>query len=223
MRSSVVVAALLAGLVAPSVAAADDRAPAHAETAKDAELARLLEAKDTLRWTQLWAGQRYGHAETLVRAPFESVKKELADLGRFHQLHDRFAGARVVARVPERTDLYLPLLSATPKETGNEVWEILRFGTPRTTTGYAVVEGRATAGNTRQGHLVMSARQVDDKHTIVKVDILVVPNRALEATVLDEQMRTFASDLAGGLRRRAQGTSEPVTSLRPEPIRVSSR
>ena len=33
----------------------------------------------------------------------------------------------------------------------------------------------------------------------------------------------FASDLAGGLRAKAQGTTEPVTTLSAEPVRVSAR
>ncbi len=213
MRSFVAVVFVALAVLAPSLASAD-------VPARDAEVARLLEAKDTLRWTQVWAGQRYGHAETLVRAPFETVKKDLADHGSLHRLHGRFASARVVAKAPDHTDVYLSLASTDPRK---PTWEVLRFGSPRAPSpGYAVVEARATAGQVRHGHLVLSARRVDDRHTLVKVDVLLVPNVAPAPAVLDEDLRAFASDLAGGLRWKAQGTSEPVTSLAPA-ARVSMR
>lgn len=214
MRSLVAAAVVALALSAPSVASAET-------STKDAEVLRLLEAKDTMRWTQVWAGQRYGHAETLIRAPFEAVKKSLVDHDKLNELHGRFASARVVAKATDHTDVYLSLGSADPQR---PTWEVLRFGAPRTTApGYVVVEARATAGKVRQGHLVLSARRVDDRHTLVKVDVLFVPNVAPAAAVLDEDLRGFASDLAGGLRWKGQGTSEPVTSLAPEASRVSSR
>jgi hypothetical protein len=214
MRSYVALVALALALGVPSVAAAET-------PPRDAEVARLLEAKDTLRWTQVWAGQRYGHAETLVRAPFEAVKKDLADPSKLHELHGRFASARVVAKASDHTDVYLGLTTSDPAK---PTWEVLRFGQPKSTApGYAVVEARATAGKVRHGHLVLSARRVDDRHTLVKVDVLLVPNVVPAPAVLDDDLRAFASDLAGGLRTRAQGTNEPVTTLSAEPVRVSSK
>lgn len=202
-------------LVAVAVAAFALARPAAAEEhATDAEVARLLEAKDTVRWTQVWAGQRYGHAETLVRAPFEVVKKEIADAEHFHDLGDRLVGSRVVAKARDHADLYvrLPAIGASKAP-----WEIFRFGAlDATTPGYAVTQARAVAGNTREGHFVVSARRIDERHTLVKVDVLVRPNLVPSRDVLDEELRRFAGDVASGLRFRLQGNGEPVTSLHPE-------
>lgn len=201
------------GMLAPvvAIAALALLAPARAEAeprAEDAELARLSEAKDNVASsTQLWAGQRYGHAEVLVRAPLDVVRRGLLDHARLGELGDRFTSARVLARSADTTDVYLRLGVGE----GRSTWEVLRFGAPRSEDGYLVVEARPTAGNTRQGHLVVSARRVDGGRTIVKVDARFVPNFAAAPAALDEEMRGFAKDLATGLGARARAEARPVT------------
>lgn len=189
----------LGKLAAVLLAALAFSAPARAEV-RDAELERLAAAKETLRWTQVWAGQRYGHAEALVRAPLAVLKTSLGDPGRWSALGERFSGARVLGRTGERADVLLPL------QLPGATWEVLRFKGLEGAEGYVVAEGRATGANTRQGHLVVSARKVDEQRTIVKVDVLVVPNAAFVPATLDAQLRDLAADLAGGFRARAEET-----------------
>lgn len=208
--SSVVTVAALA-LLAPTRAEAEP----SAARAEDAELARLSDAKDGVAsTTQLWAGQRYGHAEALVRAPFDVVRRGLLDHARLFELGGRFASARVLARSADKTDVYLRLGGGE----GRSTWEVLRFGAPRSEEGYVVVEARPTAGNTRQGHLVVSARQVDGGRTIVKVDARFVPNFATAPAALDEEMRGFAKDLATGLAARARAEATPLTVAALDPV-----
>jgi hypothetical protein len=75
------------------------------------------------------------------------------------------------------------------------------------------VEGRGVQGNMKEGHLVVSARALDPKHTLAQVDLLLVPRLPAPQSLIDEELRDAAMDLVQGLRTRAQGDDHAVVSL----------
>ncbi len=188
---------------------------ARAEGPVDAEVARLIEAKGaTLKWNVVPPGksERYGHAEVLVDAPLARVQAAAIDFGHYKDFHWKFASARVIGKEQGNVDLYMKL----PIKVGPikiEEWEVMRFGPARTTASNLVVEGTGVRGKMKQAHLVITARAIDAKHSLAKVDLLFVPSLPAPQGKIDEELRDGAQDFVNGVRDHAQGDNHVVTSL----------
>lgn len=204
-------ATLVLAFLAPGVALADVRP----EPAQDPEVARLLQAKGaTLKWNYVPAGRsvRYGHAEVLVAAPLAKVRAAAVDFAHYRDLHHKFSSARVVAKEGDNVDVYMKLpIKIGPVKL--DQWEVIRFGPARASASKVVVEGRGVQGNMKEGHIVITARSIGDQHTIVKVDLLLLPSLPAPQSLIDEELRDGATDFVNGLRDRSQGDNRLVTSL----------
>jgi hypothetical protein len=190
-------------------------ADARLEARQDAEVMRLLDAKGaTLKWNHVPTGKtvRYGHAEVLVDAPLTKVQAAALDFAHYKDFHRKLATARVVAKEGANVDLYMKL----PIKLGPvriDQWEIMRFGPARQSATTMVVEGVGVQGNMKEGHIVIAARAIDDQHSLVKVDLLLVPKLPAPQALIDEELRDGAQDFVNGIRNTAQGDSHPVTEL----------
>ena len=200
---------LALALSAPAAAYGDAPNPAD-----DPEVARLLQAKSTVRWTHVPAGrsERYGHAETLTEATPERVRQVASDYAHLKDLHKKFASARIVDKQGDDVDVYMKLPVRVGPFTVDQ-WEVLRFGPPKSVGNTYVVEGRGVRGNMKSGHVVITVRPVDARHSLIKVDILLVPGMPAPQSMVDEELRDAALDLANGLKDKAQGWVGPVQSL----------
>jgi carbon monoxide dehydrogenase subunit G len=203
------IAVLLAALSVPVLAHADAPDPA-----KDPQVARLLQAKKTLKWNYAPAGtsDRYGHAEALVAAPADAVAKVATEYGKYKTLHRKFATARVIAKEGPNTDVYMRY----PVQIGMvkiEFFEVMRFGQPRMNGATHIIEGTGIKGDMKTGRTVISVRPVDAKHSLITVDVLLVPKVPAPQFLIDEELRDGAEDFVNGLKDRAQGFGGPVTQL----------
>lgn len=211
MRAPALALVLVASLFAPAVARADQAAP----PAPSPEVQRLLDAKRTLNWNVTLPGksEKYGHAEALVDAPADKVRDTAIQFGRYKELHRKFASARVVAKEGANTDVYMKL----PVKLGPikvDQWEVMRFGPARSLAGGVhVVEGRGVKGNMKDGHMIITITPVDAKHSLLKVDLLLVPNMPAPQSIVDEELRDAALDFVNGLKDKSQGWVGPVLSL----------
>jgi hypothetical protein len=190
------------------------RADGGADPAKDPQVARLLEAKKTLNWNHTLGASkdRYGHAEALVEAPADKVAKTATEFGQYRHLHRKFATARVIAKEGNQTDVYMRY----PVQIGPvtiELYEVMRFDPARTSGNLRVIEARGIKGDMKRGHTVITVKPVDAKHSLLSVDILLVPTLPAPQSYVDEELRDGAQDFVNGLRDRAQGAAGPVVSL----------
>jgi hypothetical protein len=213
MRFSLVVLTL--ALVAlPTLAQADgEREPAK-DPAKDPQVARLLDAKKTLNWNHTLAGgkDRYGHAEALVEATADKLAKTAGEFGKYRELHRKFATARVIGKEGDQTDVYMRY----PVQIGPvtiELYEVMRFSPDRANGTTHIIEARGIKGDMKRGHTLITIRPVDAKHSLIEVDVLLVPVLPAPQSYVDEELRDGAQDFVNGLRDRAQGTAGPVVSL----------
>jgi hypothetical protein len=189
--------------------------PPKADPAKDPQVARLLEAKKTLQWNQtIGVGNkdRYGHAETLVAADADKVAKTASDFAHYRELHHKFAGARVIGKEGDQTDVYMkyPVIIGPLKI---DMYEVLRFGPVRPAGGVQVIEARGVKGDMKRGHTIITIKPVDAKHSVLQVDVLLVPTLPAPQSYVDEELRDGATDFVNGLRDRAQGSVGPVVAL----------
>lgn len=182
-------------------------AVAHADSASNADpqVQRLLDAKRTLKWNFAAPGSkdRYGHAEAIVDAPVEKVAKVVQDFGHYRELHRKFATARVVAKEGEATDVYMRY----PVQIGKftiEFHEVMRFTPARNEGGSHILEGRGVKGDMDRGHTRFTIKPLDDKRSVLVVDVLLVPKIPAPQVLIDEELRDGAEDFVNGIRDRAQ-------------------
>ena len=189
-------------------------APPSADPAKDPQVARLLQAKQTMNWNVTINGLRYGHAETLVGAPAETCAKSAQDFGKYKELHKKFAGARVINKEGDKTDVYMkyPVIIGPIKI---EMYEVMRFQPDHAgaAPGTHVIEAYGIKGDMKRGHTVITVKPVDAKHSVVEVDVLLDPKLPAPQSYVDEELRDGAYDFVSGLRDHTQPTAGPVTSL----------
>jgi hypothetical protein len=186
MRTTVILFFSAVAFALPLAAEADGNVPS-------------LVLGNTLRSTK----GRYGHAETLVDASPERVKRVMVDYGHYKELHPKFRSARVIAKEGDATDLYMRL----PVKIGPVTipqYEVMRFGPARALPGGGwAVEARGLEGDMKEGHIAISVRPAGGR-SILSVDLLLVPNLPAPQSLVDEELRDGAVDLADGMRDRAQ-------------------
>jgi hypothetical protein len=88
-------------------------------------------------------------------------------------------------------------------------------------TGIEHHEGRYVRGNLKNASVLYTLTKVDDKRTILRMDLLVLPNMAVPQAVIDEELRDAAAVAAEGMRDRAERKSRPspaeIASAQPQP------
>ncbi len=207
----------------PAMAHADDgpAAPAPAAPAaptptptQDPQVARLLVAKKTLHWNQTvgTSKDRYGHAEALVEATADQVAKTATEYGKYRELHRKFKTARVIGKEGDQTDVYMRY----PVQLGPmtiELYEVMRFGPDRTIGGTHTIEARGIKGDMKRGHTVITVRPVDARHSLISVDILLVPTLPAPQSYVDEELRDGAEDFVDGIRDKSQAAPGAVVTL----------
>jgi hypothetical protein len=210
MHTTLRTALALVALTLPAIAHAD----AAPDPAKEPQVARLLDAKKTLKWNHVIGanGKRYGHAEALVDAPADKVAKTAADFAHYKELHRKFKTARVVAKDGDSTDVYMRY-PVTIGPMTVELHEVMRFGPPKAAGNGHILEARAVKGDMKDGHTVIRVKPIDAKHSLLEVDVLLVPTLPAPQSFIDEELRDGAQDFVNGLKDRAQGWVGPVTAL----------
>lgn len=214
MRTPRLLLAALALAAIPFVAPSAHADEGAADPAKDPQVARLLQAKKTLNWNHVLGSNsdRYGHAEALVEATPEQLAKTATEFGKYRELHRKFKTARVIGKEGDQTDVYMRY----PVQIGPmtiELYEVMRFAPDRTVGGTHIIEARGIKGDMKRGHTIITIKPVDAKHSLLQVDILLVPTLPAPQSYVDEELRDGAEDFVDGLRDRAQPSKGPVVSL----------
>lgn len=189
----------LAAVSLPSVARADGAA----------EVARFANVR-TIKSNVVPPGkaERYGRAEVLVAAPIEAVRHEVTSYKGYAELApDKFNRSKIIAKENGETDVYMqvPVLGGLVV-----LWQVMRFSPVQGVgTGVEHHEGRYVRGNLKNASVLYTLTKVDDKRTILRMDLLVLPNMAVPQAVLDEELRDAAAVAAEGMRDRAERKSRP--------------
>lgn len=162
---------------------------------------------------------RYGRAEILVAAPLEFVRREITAYNRYRDLApDKFNRSRIIAKEHGQTDVYMqvPVLGGLLV-----LWQVMRFG-PVTPAGPNTerLEGAYVRGNLKTANVIYTLTSVDARRTVLRMDLLVLPNMAAPQSAIDEELRDAAGTAIEGMRARAEGQASPpaaVASSAPAP------
>src|SRR5580704_11218274 len=184
--------------------------PARADAA-DADAVRIAAAGHPLKWNWTPPGksQRFGHAETLIHAPVDTVKRLVVDYGHYTMLAGSITTSRVVGHGPDgSTDVYLRMgvLNNT-----FSVWNVTRFSPAHPAVegpGVEVVEGQMVPGkgNIDDSAFVWTLHPAGDGWTVLKFDLVLRPGLPAPQSLIDEQLRDSAMDAVDSIHDRAQGS-----------------
>jgi hypothetical protein len=180
----------------------------HASRADDdPDVKRLADGK-SVKWNWQPPGitERYGHAEVLVHAPFATVKKHILDYAHYKDLvPDKFHNSRVVGKEGAMTEVYMQVPIMHGMLT---LWNVMRFTELKPVSPeYCVVEGWLVKGNVKAANAAWTVHRIDDNYTVLKFDLLLLPNIPAPQSAIDEELRDAAMDAINGVHDRAQGNN----------------
>jgi hypothetical protein len=148
----------------------------------------------------------------LVAAPSDDVARMALDFAHYHDLHRKFATARVVGHSGDQTDLFMQY----PVRVGFitfELSEVVRFQPDHVADHSHMIEARGIRGDMSRGHLRISVKPVDATHSLLSMDVLLDPKIPAPQSLIDEELRDGAEDYVNSLKDRAQGFRGPVVAL----------
>jgi hypothetical protein len=193
---------------APSATPAPAPAPA-VPGGEDPDALRIATAGHSLKWNWTPPGHadRYGHAETLIRAPLAAVRTRVLDFSHYREiLPSRFKISRVVGHVPDGSaDVYIQIAVMHDMVL---LWDVTRFAPVRHEgPDVEVVEGRMVPGkgNVEDFDVVWTMHALGPGWTVLKCDLLLKPNLPAPQSAVDEELRDSAMIAVDVIHDRAQG------------------
>jgi len=185
-RRSLVLFFSMAALSIPVVTHADG---------SETDTQRLLRTHTTERYNVVVPGFSIhaGGGMTAVNAPLALVRQSVTDYAHYSDFMPRFQKSRIVGKNGPTTDVYLQV--AILHGAAN-VWAVTRFGGPVPDGGGERIEGKLEGqGNVDDLRAVWRLYPVDADHTIVKLELLIVPKLPLPGSIVTPELE-FASDQA---------------------------
>jgi ribosome-associated toxin RatA of RatAB toxin-antitoxin module len=184
-----------------SVAALSFPVVTHAD-GSETDTQRLLRTHATERYNVVVPGFSIhaGGGMTAVNAPLALVRQSVTDYSHYSDFMPRFQKSRIVGKTGPNTDVYLQV--AILHGAAN-VWAVTRFGAPVPEMGGERIEGKLARsdekpdgqGNVDDLRAVWRLYPVDADHTIVKLELLIVPKLPLPGSIVTPELE-FASDQA---------------------------
>jgi ribosome-associated toxin RatA of RatAB toxin-antitoxin module len=137
-----------------------------------------------------------------IDAPMSVVRRIITDYGHYQDVLPGFQKSRVLAQTAAGTDVYLqvPILHGAAT-----LWAMTRFGAPTREGNGERVEGRKTGpANIDDLRATWHVYQVDEEHTVLKLELLLVPRLPLPASLITSQLAESADDAVRACRDRAE-------------------
>lgn len=175
-------------------------------------VSRLRASRQAERYDYAVPGQsvRAGGGRILVNAPLATVRGVVTDYGNYQDFMPKFKRSRIVGKTAKHTDVYfqVPILRGTAN-----VWTLTRFHAPRREAdGSEVIEGTMLQGNVREFRAKWMLVPVDDNHTVLKSELLIIPKLPLPGSLVTTELAYAAGKAVTALRDRAESMGTQVAS-----------
>jgi ribosome-associated toxin RatA of RatAB toxin-antitoxin module len=204
------VVAFIGALALPLVASADDTAASRPGPAAESESQRLVRTHATERYNVAMPGFsiRAGGGMTVVNAPLATVRQTVTDYGHYADFMPRFQKSKIIGKNGPNTFVYLQV---SILHGAASVWAVTRFGPPAPEGTGERIEGQLDGkGNVENLRAVWHLTPVDADHTIVKLELLIVPSLPVPGSLVTPELE-FASDQAvSATRDRTEARSHQV-------------
>jgi len=202
LRLLVVVAFIVAG---PHAAA--ETPPVDAGSS--AEAARLRQSRDAVRYSVAMPGTTIpaGGAMLAVDAPLASVRQIVTDYAHYQDFVPGFQKSRILAMSASGTDVYLqaPILHGAAT-----LWAVVRFAPlVRDAWGERIEGRRRGPANVDDLRATWRLTSIDAGHTVLKLELLIVPSLPLPASMITPQLEESSEDAVRACRDRAEALAKP--------------
>lgn len=169
--------------------------------ASSAVAAESAPQRPVVRYDVKTSGMNAGAARTIVVAPDHVVKSVVTDFGHYESFISRFRAAKVVGRVGDKTDVYLqvPIIKGAVK-----IWAVVRFDPPKQVGDDQIISGKMIKGNVKRLDAVWRWHRVDDQHTELRLELLIVPDLPVPEAVVLPEVRYAAAKAVDGTRVEAE-------------------
>ncbi|MES1178036.1 MAG: SRPBCC family protein [Myxococcales bacterium] len=144
---------------------------------------------------------RAGGARTTVNAPAATVRALVQDYGHYSEFIKPFEASKIVGREGDKTDVYLriKILKGAAK-----IWAVVRFEPPVGGGENETVNAKMLKGNVKRLDATWHLRAVDEGHTEVSLEILMVPDFPAPEALVVPEVRDAAATALDGLRNEAE-------------------
>jgi ribosome-associated toxin RatA of RatAB toxin-antitoxin module len=186
---------------------------AHGQSAPEtkvegAESVRLLQSRQTETYDFDVPGVTVhgGAAMIAVNAPLAAVRSIITDYAHYQDFVPGFSRSRIIAKSAAGTDVYLqaPILHGAAT-----LWAVTRFSPPRADgPGERIDARRNGQANVDDFRATWKIYAIDDSHSVLKLELLMVPIIPLPGALLTPTLKEAASSAVKACRDRAE--SHPV-------------
>ena len=179
----------------------------------ESDAPRLLQSHKTEHSSVPVAGTsiRAGLARTAVNASMAVVRETITDFGHYAEYMPAFERSRVLAKSPEGTDVYLrvPILHGAAR-----LWAVVRFAPiERDGRGERVVGKMQGQGNIDDMRAVWRLEPVDDNHTILSLELLLVPKLPVPSSLVTEELEGASEKAVTQSRVRAEAKQSALGGI----------
>lgn len=175
------------------------------------ELFKLNRDKKS-HFTEPGSKQVWGRAQIFVDAPMANVRTAILDYGNWSSYIKRFQKSKLLKKEGGTAEVYLqmPILKGAAT-----LWAVEKFEAPVADGKGEKIVGKLVKGNVDDLQAVWRYRPVDDKHTVVQLDIYVVPKLAVPDGLMISQREDAAGEGCLGVKDRAQELASLVAIKKP--------
>ena len=204
--------AVAAGLTLAPVASADTYAPpaTDAQAAKLAKLGKENKSNYAMKDSKF----KVARAEIFINAPMNQVKSSVLDYANYSTFIPKFQKSKVIkGKTGEAQEVFLqiPILHGAAT-----IWAVENFAVPAADgkTGEKIV-GNMVKGNVDDLRATWRYRAVDDKHTVLSLDIYIAPKIAAPESVVTAEVEDACGDGVRAVKERSEAAAKKVASAKP--------
>lgn len=141
-----------------------------------------------------------GGAAILVHAPIDVVRKIVTDYQRYQKIVKTFRQSRLISKKDGVSEVYLDVPVA---HGAASIWAVISIAAPVVTPEGESITGTLVKGNVDAFRSVWRLRKVDEKTTILKLELLVDPKLPVPSSLITPELQYAADTAVTGVRDEA--------------------
>lgn len=177
--------------------------PGSARADLQGEIAALEKKGEAIRYSKRAKSSiDVGGASILVDAPIDKVRRMVQSYGRYKKYVPMFDQSRLIQKQKGKSDVYLQIPVMHGAAT---IWMVARFAPVKKAGAEEHIVGRFVKGNVDQFVARWRLRPIDEKRTLVKLELLVDPGLPLPDAYVTKSLAYAADKGVTAVRDYAEG------------------
>lgn len=201
---------LSAGLgLVPMTALADAPYAPPAADAQATALFKLGREKKTNYAKDKDSKFKVARGEIFINAPMKDVKAVVMDYGSYSTFISKFQKSKILKTTGEVNEVYLqaPILHGAAT-----IWAVESFAAPAPDGKGEKIVGSMLKGNVDDLRATWRMRPVDDKHTVLSLDMYIAPKIAAPESLVTAEAEDACGDGVISVKERAEAAAKTVAS-----------